>query len=337
MAAVETRAVGTSRGHAGQAPTSVEAIELSAGDLRAEVWTYGATLVRLDVPDRGGERSNVIRSQGELIADDVPSYRRGCGGATIGRYANRIAGSRFELDGMVHRLMPNEGVNQLHGGPIGFDRSVWDATTSSDHDSATVELALISAAGDQGFPGRLEVRIKYILDSTSISFDYAATTDAPTVVALTNHAYWNLAGGGHVGGHELQLSSSRYVSIDADRIPTGELAPVGGTRFDFRRADAIGRHLDPETGRGFDHCFVLDGREVAATLSDPSSGRRMTVTTDQPGIQLYTADHIDPPGSALCLEAEVLPDTPNRPEFGSAVLRPGETYRQTTRHAFDWS
>lgn len=329
--------IGASRGHARQEPTSVEAWSLSAGDLRAEVWTYGATLVRVDVPDRHGHRVNVVRSRGDLAAHDEVTDRRGYGGATIGRYANRISDASFELDGTRHRLSANESGNLLHGGTIGFDQYVWSATGWADDDTATVELTLTSPDGDQGFPGRLDVRVGVVLEAAGITFDYTATTDAPTVVALTNHAYWNLAGGGLIDDHELELSSSRYLPVRADLIPTGEIASVDGTRFDFRRADAIGHHIDIETGRGFDHCFLLDGAVVAAVLRDPASGRSMTVTTDQPAVQLYTADHIDPPRSALCLETEVLPDTPNRPEFGSALLRPGETYRQTTRHAFAWN
>jgi aldose 1-epimerase len=295
--------------------------------LAATVLTYGGHLVEVLAPDRRGRRTNVVLRLPDLRAYE-DRQRNPWMGALVGRYANRIGGARFAIDGEEHRLAPNEGPHQLHGGPIGLDRHVWDLDTSEDDEGVDVVLRVTSPHGDQGFPGNLGVEARYRLDAHDrLTISFEAVTDRPTVVSLTNHAYWNLAGGGTVTGHVLAVQASRFVETGADRIPTGRLAPVRGTGLDFRG----GRRVAP----GLDHCLVLDRAQPQVVLTEPGSGRRLRLTTDLPGLQVYSAGGLSPPTTAVCLETQHLPDAPNHEQFPSAVLRPGERFRARTVIAFD--
>ncbi|MEE1774386.1 galactose mutarotase [Streptomyces sp. JV185] len=296
---------------------------------RVRVLTYGGIVQSVEVPDRDGARAQVA-----LGLPDLAGYRAFPGpyfGALVGRYANRIGGARFELDGRTHRLTPNEGRNQVHGGAGGFDKRVWRAREVA----GGVELSLVSEDGEEGFPGRLAVSAAYTLDEGgALRIAYRATTDAPTVLNLTNHTYWNLAGAGSGSalGQTLRIAAGRITPADAESLPTGEFLPVDGTRFDFREPRPV--------GAGYDHNFVLDaaGTGPAAELYDAASGRVLTVTTTEPGLQLYTADHFDGrpfgPCAGIALETQHFPDSPNRPAFPSTVLRPGEEFVSTTVYGF---
>lgn len=315
-------------GERGGAP--LRSFRIDNGILQVEVWDRGATLVAVEVPDgTDGRVSLVLRPEPPAGADG--SDRGGYVGATIGRYANRIAGSRFELGGEVHSLTTNEGPNHLHGGRDGFDQRVWAPELGDDE----VTFTLVSPDGDQGYPGRLTASVRYRIDRATLEIAYAAVTDAPTVVNLTNHAYWNLAGGGTVTDHEITVRAGRWLPVDDASIPTGEIAAVEGTRFDLRRPQPLADLL--RTG-GLDHCFLLDGADEVrdvATLSHPPSGRSMVVATDQPALQVYTANHMEPPYTAVCLETQRPPNAPNEPGLGPSVLHPGDTYRHRTTHTFD--
>jgi aldose 1-epimerase len=335
----------------------VEAFELvhagAAGEVRATVLTYGARLQSVVVPDRDGRPGEVT-----LGYDDLASYLadEAYFGATVGRFANRIAGGRFVLDGTEHRLPQNHGSTTLHGGPDGFHAQVWEAEQVPDG----VALRLRSPDGDEGFPGTLDVRVAYTLGGEGLRIASEARTDAPTVLNLTNHAYWNLAGPGRgtVDDHVLRVAAARYLPVDADLVPLGEPAPVEGTVMDLRDGVRLGdrvRLADEQLrlAGGYDHCYVLDGTGgsgggglgLAAHVSDPASGRTLEVRTDQPGVQVYTGNQLDGTvagrggravrqGDALCLETQRFPDSPNQPSYPSTVLRPGETFRSTTLHAF---
>ncbi|NDZ78189.1 galactose mutarotase [Streptomyces sp. SID10853] len=309
--------------------TSVHRWTLERGGTRVRVLTYGGIVQSVEVPDRAGAVAGVALGFPDLagyLASPGPYF-----GALIGRYANRIAGGEFELDGRTYRLPRNNPPHSLHGGDRGFDKRVWEAAAAGDHG---VRLSRVSPDGEEGFPGRLAVSVTYSLaESGALRIAYEATTDAPTVVSLTNHSYWNLAGAGSgsAAGHELRIAASRVTPVDAELIPTGDLAPVDGTRFDFRQARKV--------GLGYDHNYVLDGGGgAAAELSDPVSGRVLTVSTSEPGLQLYTGDHIDDgpfgPGAGIALETQRFPDTPNRPEFPAAVLRPGGAFVSETVYGF---
>jgi aldose 1-epimerase len=318
------------------------------------VLTYGGIIQTLEVPDRDGVPANVVLGLATL--DDYVAGNRPYLGALIGRYANRIAAGAFTLDGRTWRLPVNNPPNSLHGGTEGFDKRVWHATGTGDG----VELAYTSPDGEMGYPGTLEVRARYTLTADNqLRIDYQATTDAPTVVNLTNHSYLNLAGeaAGTIEGHRLQLNAGRYTPTDATNIPTGELAPVAGTPFDFTTAQAVGERIDDDDeqlrfGLGYDHNYVLDrpaGSEgtlvLAARVEDPGSGRVLEVETTEPGIQLYSGNQLDGsltgtggvaygPRSGLCLETQHFPDSPNQPGFPSTVLRPGEVHRSATVYRF---
>ncbi|GAA3229409.1 aldose epimerase family protein [Actinocorallia longicatena] len=317
-------------------------LENGAG-LRVRILTYGCAIQTLEVPGRDGRPANVV-----LGCATLDGYLDGglYLGAVAGRFANRIAGGRFTLDGAEYRLPCNNGPASLHGGVQGFDKKVWTAVDSSP---AHLTLAHTSPDGDEGYPGTLSARVTYTLTGDALRIDHHATTDAPTVVNLTNHSYFNLAGegSGDVLGHLLSIDAAHYLPTDAHQLPTGALAPVAGTPFDFTTPRPVGArigepHPDLLVARGYDHCYVLTG---GATLTDPGSGRVMEVTTTEPGVQLYTGNFLDgtvrgtsgrPYGRAagLCLETQHFPDSPNRPSFPDTTLRPGETYSSTTVFRF---
>jgi aldose 1-epimerase len=321
------------------------------------VLAYGGILQSVEVPDRAGRPANVVL--GFADPDSYARDNRPYFGALIGRYANRIAGGRFSLDGRDYRLPVNNPPNSLHGGTEGFDKRVWAATEVAGEDGPGLELAYTSPDGEMGYPGTLEVRARYLLGpGNELRIEYQATTDAPTHVNLTNHSYVNLAGeaAGTIEGHLLQLHAGHYTPTDATNIPTGEIAAVAGTPFDFTTPRPIGERIDEddqqlEFGLGYDHNYVLDpppaGQSLrpAARVTDPVSGRALEVLTSEPGIQFYSGNQLDgtlvgPGGAAygrrsgLALETQHFPDTPNQPGFPSTVLRPGQVYRSVTVYRF---
>lgn len=301
----------------------VERHVLDNGRLRVAVLTYGATVQRLEVADG----TDVV-----LGLDTLEDYLRRSRyfGAVVGRYGNRIARGRFTLDGTEYRLPVNDGENSLHGGVRGFDKRVWRVESAGP---AELLLSLVSPDGEEGYPGELTASVRYVLDGDTLRLEYRATTDAPTVVNLTNHSYFNLAGGGDVRGHVVTMEADRYLPVDEGKIPTGELAPVAGTPFDF----TVPSRVDARLGGRYDHCYVLQGR---VTVTDPGSGRSMEVTTTEPGVQFYTGHMLGGDGApygpfaGLCLETQHFPDAPNRPAFPSPVLRPGEERVSTTGYRF---
>ncbi|MGY1593876.1 aldose epimerase family protein [Geodermatophilus sp. SYSU D00708] len=347
----------------GTAPdgTQVERWTLANGDVTLRVLTWGGVIQSLEVPDADGEVENVVLGFPDLagyVEDTDPYF-----GSLIGRYGNRIAGGTFTLDGTAYQLPQNDGPNTLHGGPDGFDDRVWEATDVGDDEVAALQLELVSEDGDQGFPGTLTTTVTYSLDAESqLTVHYEATTDAPTVVNLTQHTYWNLAGegSGSIYDHELQLDASGYTPVDETLIPTGEIASVEGTPFDFREPTAIGSRIREDDqqllfGQGYDHNWALDREddgaregsdsedplEEAAVLHDPGSGRTLTISTTEPGIQFYSGNFLDGTlvgtggsvyrqGDGLALETQHFPDSPNQPDFPSTELRPGEVYDSTT-------
>ncbi len=303
---------------------AVEAVTLAnAAGVSVTVIAWGATLKSVILPDRDGRRADVA-----LGYPDIDGYLGGTGyfGATVGRYANRIAGGRFELDGITYKVPQNNGPNSLHGGTTGFDRQLWEVVAV---DAAAVTLRLVSPAGDQGYPGTLTATTRYALDEGGrLEIDYRSTTDAPTIVNITNHAYWNLGGpdSGSARDHVVTIAADRYNPVDATLIPTGELRPVAGTEFDFREPRAVG-----ETP--YDHNWILTGTDGAlrtvATVADPASGRCFTLASNQPGLQFYSGNPL-----GLAFEPQRFPDTPNRPAFGSARLDPGQEYCNRIAYAF---
>ncbi|MFC3345916.1 aldose epimerase family protein [Streptomyces echinoruber] len=335
--------------------TKVYAWSLHNGGTRLTVLSYGGIVHSLEIPDRHGRYANV--SLGFDTLDDYvtssPYF-----GALIGRYGNRIAKGRFTLDGKTYQLSVNDGENSLHGGTQGFDKRVWDVEPFTEGTDVGLRLYYTSADGEMGYPGTLRTKVTYTLNRRGEwRIDYEATTDRPTIVNLTNHTYWNLAGegSGSIEDHELSIAASRYTPTDSGLIPTGELAKVAGTPFDFRRAKPIGRdlragHPQQVQAKGYDHNWVLDKGvtarpEPVATLRDPRSGRTLRIATDQPGLQFYSGNFLDGTlvgtsgrayrqGDALCLETQHFPDSPNHAHFPSTVLRPGRTYRTTTIHTF---
>jgi aldose 1-epimerase len=324
----------------------------NAHGLRAAVTTHGATLVSLWAPDRAGAFADVT-----LGFDDVSGYESSANdwfGCTVGRYANRIRGARFMLDGRTYAVTANDGPNHLHGGGArAFANVAWLAQPFARAEERGVIFTHRSFAGEEGFPGTLDVEVIYALtERDELRIDYRATTDRSTVLNLTNHAYWNLggAGSGDVLDHVLTLFASRTTPIDDALLPTGELAPVADTPFDFTTPRRLGERIPgwEEPGHGYDHNFVLDGAagelSPAARLADPRSGRSLELWSTQPGLQLYSGNFLRgqrgkagvvyAQRSALCLETQHFPDSPNQPAFPSTTLRPGELYRQTTVHRF---
>jgi aldose 1-epimerase len=325
----------------------------NAAGMRVAILTYGGVLQSIEVPDREGRLANVTLGFANLTdyLERNPYF-----GTITGRYANRISGGRFSLDGVEYQLARNKGPSHLHGGEAGFSHRVWTPVVV-EGDDAALQLSYTSPDGEEGYPGTLETTVRYTLTSANeIRIDYRATTDAPTIVNLTNHAYVNLAGegSGDVLGHELQLNARHYTPVNADVVATGEIAPLEGTPLDFTEPTPIGsriRESHPQLvlAQGYDHNYVLDrsgdGLELAAMLSEPISGRVLSVYTTEPGIQFYSGNFLDSTlvgtsgriyrqSDGLALETQHFPDSPNHPQFPSAVLRPGEEYRSTTVMAF---
>ena len=308
----------------------------NARGMSAQVITYGAIISEIQAPDRNGGMTNVV-----LGADSLDRYtvRRGgiSGAVVLGRVANRIAGARFTIDGVDHQVTANAGTNQIHGGFRGFSSVVWQgqALPVAEHE-ASVRLTYLSKDGEEGYPGNLTASVTYTLtDHNELRLDYAATTDKPTLINLSNHAYFNLAGGGGVLGHELWVNADRYTVADAQLIPTGEIAPVKDTPLDFTTPALIGARMKEvaQPKSIYDHSFVINGGGtslvLAARVSDPQSGRVMEVRTTQPGLQLFTGR-----SGRFCLETQHFPDSIHHPNFPSTILRPGEKFESTTIYAF---
>ncbi|WUW89834.1 galactose mutarotase [Streptomyces sp. NBC_01451] len=336
--------------------TEIHRWSLENGGTRLKVLSYGGIVQSLEIPDGEGRYANV-----SLGFDTVEDYVASSPyfGALIGRYGNRIGGGRFTLDGTSYQLSVNDGGNSLHGGSEGFDKAVWDVEPFARGTDVGLVLRHTGADGEMGFPGTLRTKVTYTLtEDGDWRIDYEATTDKVTVVNLTSHVYWNLAGenSGSINDHVLEIAAARYTPVDAGLIPAGEPAGVAGTPFDFRAAKTVGAdlraaHQQLLYAKGFDHNWVLDKGVTAepehvATLRDPASGRTLRIATTEPGLQFYSGNFLDGTlvgtggavhrqGDALCLETQHHPDSPNRPDFPSTVLRPGETYRTTTIHSFD--
>jgi len=326
--------------------------------MQATVITYGGVLQSLKVPDKHGKVDDVV-----LGFDDVQGYQSGTAffGATIGRFGNRLAGGAFELDGKRYQVPLNDGPNSLHGGALGFDKQVWKAEPVKDKDSVGVKLSYLSKDGEMGFPGNLITEVTYRLnDKNELHIDYKASTDKPTVLNLTNHSYFNLAGAGNgdILKQVATLHASHYTPVNATLIPTGELAPVKGTPMDFLKPTPIGQHIkedhpqlkfaEPKQG-GFDFNWALDTqgdvKQLAAEVHDPESGRRLQLYTSEPGVQFYTSNFLDGSvkgkagktylhWSGFTLETQHFPDAPNQPKFASTRLNPGQTYTQHTVFKF---
>jgi aldose 1-epimerase len=326
----------------------------NSNGIRVKVMTYGAIIYSVEVPDKVGKLSNVTANR-ETLADY--EAKSPCFGAVVGRYANRIANARFILDGKEVSITRNAGKNHIHGGNKGFDKVLWKAHEYRGSDYVAVKLNYTAKDGEEGFPGKLECEILYQLnDKNEWRMEYSATTDKPTVVNLSNHAYWNLAGAysGDVLGHELSVNADRYLLADDALIPTGQYADVAGTPVDFRKPRRVGERIgqisEKQFGGGYDHCLVVRRAEagslvLAARLRDPVSGRSMEVWTTEPGVQIFSANFgpgaYEGPGGydyprhlGLCLETQHYPDSPNKPQFPDTTLRPGQTFKSTTIHRF---
>jgi aldose 1-epimerase len=326
----------------------------NAQGLEARVITYGGIVISLRVPDKNGAMGDIALGYNNLdgYLKATPYF-----GAIIGRYGNRIAKGRFVLDGKTYTLATNDGPNHLHGGVKGFDKVMWKGQSVKNADGVGVILTYDSPDGDEGYPGALKAQVTYTLnDKNELAIDYLATTDKATPVNLTHHTYFNLAGEGKrdILEHRLMINADRYTPIDATSIPTGELAPVDGTPFDFRNATTIGSRIDQDNvqlknGKGYDHNYILnrqgDGLVRAARVVDPSTGRVLEVATTEPGIQFYSGNYLDGSitgksgqpyqrRSAFCLEPQHFPDSPNHPDFPSTILKPGEEYRSKTVFTF---
>jgi aldose 1-epimerase len=320
--------------------------------VEAAITNYGGIIVSLKVPDSGGRPGDIV-----LGCDTLDDYLKGTPyfGAIIGRYANRIAGGRFTLNGTAYTLAKNNGENALHGGVRGFDKVVWQAKDVSGAGAASLELSYLSKDGEEGYPGNLSVRVTYTLTGNNeLRIDYSATTDKDTIVNLTNHSYFNLAGAGDILGHEILINAGSFTPIDSGLIPTGEIRSVKGTPFDFTQATPIGARIDQpdqqlKFGKGYDHNWVLSSGggplSMAAQVYEPSTRRVLEVWTTEPGMQFYTGNFLDGSirgkagrvyarRSGFCLETQHFPDSPNKPGFPSTVLKPGSRYQSTTVYKF---
>jgi aldose 1-epimerase len=343
------------KAHWGNTPDGqpVDLYTVNNAHLSMQITNFGAHVVSIEAPDRNGKRADVVLGF-DSVADYTDKANTTFIGGTIGRFGNRIAKGTFRIGGNEYHIPLNNGANALHGGPVGFDQQVWTAHAIVNG----VELTLVSPDDDMGFPGELTAHVRYTLVDSSLRIEYSATTTKSTVVNLTNHSYFNLAGNGQgtILNEVLTLRADRYTPVDAGLIPTGELALVAGTPFDFRTSVSIGAHINDaheqlKLAGGYDHNFVLssapgaDGLRTAAHVFDPVSGRTLTVTTTEPGIQFYSGNFLD--GSltgrfgvryvkyaGFCLETQHFPDAPNQPKFASTQLQPGETYHSLTVFTF---
>jgi aldose 1-epimerase len=322
--------------------------------LRLQITDFGGRMVRIQAPDRRGQQGDVL-----LGFDTVQAYQTNGGafGALLGRSANRIAGASFSIDGQRYQLSRNNGEATLHGGAVGFDKVLWKVAAAEDGPAPSLILTHTSPDGDQGFPGTLTAQATYRLTEDTVSLAFEARTTHPTVVNLSAHPYFNLAGAGGTDalGHELTIPAETFLPTDAAQIPTGELRSVAGTPFDFRQPKPLGRHIrmaDPQIfyGLGYDHCFVLGTDRpaeprLAVRLRDPESGRVLEIHTDQPGLQVYTGNKLSGAfagrggivyrqSAGVALEAQDFPDAPNQPHFPSTILRPGEIYRRVIQYRF---
>lgn len=343
----------------GKTPEGTEAFLYTlknASGMTVTITNFGGRITSIEVPDRNKKLDDVA-----LGFDNVEGYATGPAagayfGAIIGRYANRLAHGTFTLDGHTYHIPTNEGANMLHGGKVGFDKKVWDAKETSAHGQPALELHYLSPDGQEGFPGNLNVTVRYSLDDKNgLHLDYTATTDKATVLNLTNHSYFNLEGAGSqtVLNERLTIDADRYTPIDSTLIPTGAIDPVAGTPLDFRKPTVIGSRIDDNNeqlklAKGYDFNFVLNHpgnlSKVAVKVEDPKSGRVMEVFTTQPGVQFYTGNFLNGTvrgiggtyahRSALCLETQHFPDSPNHSNFPSTVLRPGKTFRSMTIYRF---
>lgn len=335
---------------------AVDVINLHNGNgLEMQVLTYGGIIRSLKTRDRDGVSDDIVLGHDSLAAYEANSPYFG---SLIGRVGNRIANGLFTLDTQTYTLAKNNGPNHLHGGVKGWDKVIWKAEPFQDRTGVGVRLEYTSADGEEGYPGTVTAHVVYTLtpDNTLV-VDYHATTDKATVINLTQHSYFNLAGAkaSDILGHELQINADRYTPVDDGLIPTGELATVEGTPFDFRTATAIGARINTagnvqlERGKGYDHNYVLtrsgDGLQMAARVHEPTTGRTLEISTTEPGVQLYTGNFLDgtitgkggrvyPHRSGFCLETQHFPDSPNKPDFPSITLRPGREYRSKTVFAF---
>ncbi len=331
---------------------AVDVYTLKNADLDVRITNYGARIVSLMTKDRDGKMGDVVlgyNSIGGYVAEgDKKTYF----GAIVGRYGNRIRSGKFSIDGHEYQIPPNNNGNALHGGPEGFDKKLWTAKEIPNG----VEMSLVSKDGDMGFPGTLTLHVRYTLAGGAVHINYSATTDKPTVTNITNHSYFNLSGegSGDILGEVLMLNANGYTPVDAGLIPVGGVQPVAGTPFDFNKPTAIGQRIDNaneqlKLGGGYDHNWVLNGKngemKVAAKVHDPKSGRVLTVSTTQPGVQFYAGNFLDSSytGKAgvkyakrtgFCLETQHYPDSPNQPAFPTTLLKPGETMHSETVFAF---
>ncbi|HTD97458.1 MAG TPA: aldose epimerase family protein [Edaphobacter sp.] len=329
---------------------AVDIYTLKGEGIEARIMTYGARIVSIKTADRDGKMADVVLGYSGLdgyIADKTTYF-----GAVVGRYGNRIAFGKFSIDGHAYQVPTNNNGNSLHGGTVGFDKLVWDAKQVADG----LELTLVSKDGDQGYPGTLTAHVRYTIHHAALRIDYSVTTDKTTVVNLTNHSYFNLAGDGQgtILGHEMTLPSDNYTPVNAGLIPTGDMTPVDGTPFDFRKSTAIGARINDNNEQlkiagGYDLNWILRGPtgevKTAARVYEPGSGRVLTVTTTEPGVQFYSGNFLDGAkfgkageghvkNSGLCLETQHYPDSPNHPGFPSTLLKPGETRHSTTTFTF---
>lgn len=330
--------------------TAVDLYTLKSEGIEAQVMTLGARVVSIRTPDRDGKMGDVVLGYKSL--DGYLADRSTYLGAIVGRYGNRIALGKFTIDGHSYQVPTNNGANSLHGGTVGFDQKIWQGRAIADG----VELTLVSPDGDQGYPGTLTVHVRYTVHHGALRIDYSVSTDKATVVNLTNHSYFNLSGNDRstILDEEMMIPADQYTAVDAGLIPTGVLAPVEGTPFDFRKSTVIGKRINDDNeqlkiGGGYDHNYVLRGKvgevKTAARVYDPTSGRVLTVTTTEPGVQFYSGNSMNgkPYGkdgeshaknTALCLETQHYPDSPNHPAFPTTELKPGETKHSTTTFTF---
>ena len=336
-------------------PIEVATLKNAKG-VEVQAINYGAIITSLKVPDRSGKAADVVLGfdrPEQYWAEPTPPYF----GAIVGRYGNRIAKGQFAIGGKTYKLVTNNGPNHLHGGNRGFDKVYWDMSTKNSAQGSSVVFTRLSPDGEEGYPGNLRATVTYTLtEKNELIVDYRATTDKATTVNLTQHSYFNLAGegSGDILGHELTINADRYTPVDDTLIPTGQLAPVQGTPFDFRQATAIGARINNDdaqlkAGKGYDHNWVLNGTgtalRVAARLTDPKSGRSMEIQTTEPGIQFYSGNFLDGTikgkgghvyalRNGLCLETQHFPDSPNQKNFPSTILQPGKVYTTKTVMTF---